>query len=155
MGADVKGKNSLLDLDDPLRDAAEAIDESGIVPVPTVKPPPGAPGPMRERQITFVDDELTEQARLASVLIDSVPPTSAEPIRARLAPLGRIPALAKSIERIGEGVRDPKTAFVIGFVDGVLPLETIIEVTGLPEAETVQILERLIAQGAVIFPKRR
>lgn len=138
-----KEKEKLLDLDDPL--------ESGVMPVPTVQPP------MRERQITYVDDDLTEQARLASVLIDSVPP---EPdgeaaIRARLAPLHRVPSPAKSIGELGPDLKEPKTAFVLGFVDGVLPLETIIEVTGLPELDTLRILDRLVEAGAIIFPPQR
>jgi hypothetical protein len=138
-------KKPLLDLDDPL--ANDPL-ESGIVPVPTVTPP------MRERQITYVDDDLTEQARLASVLIESVPPRPDE-LRARLQPLDRIPEVAKCMNELGEDLREPKTAFVLGFIDGVLPLETIIEVTGLPERETLRILDALIAQGAVVFPKPR
>lgn len=150
MGSDGQGKKkSIDDLDDPL--------ESGVIPVPTVMPPSDAA--MRERQITYVDDELTEQARIASVLIDSVPPRDdASEIRPRLSPLDprdRVPTLAKSLDELPEELKEPRTAFVLGFVDGILPLETIIEVTGLPEAETVSILERLIAQGAVVFPPRR
>lgn len=144
-----KGKNELLDLDDPV--------ESGVLPIPTVIPPEGA---MRERQSTLLDDDLTEQARLASVLIESVPPQNAVPhgaraIRAHLAPLDRIPAAAKSIDELADDLKEPKTAFVLGFVDGVLPLETIIEVAGLPELDTLRILERLIAQGAIVFPRPR
>lgn len=149
MGSQGKGQKELLDLDEPL--------ESGIIPVPTVIPPDG---PMREPADTFVDDEVTEQARRASVLIDSVPPRGGDPnsepaIRARLAPLDRIPLLAKSMSELDTDLQEPKTAFVLGFIDGVLPLETIIEVTCLPELETLRILDRLIAQGAVVFPKRR
>ena len=141
-----KGKKELLDLDDPL--------ESGVLPIPTVIPPEGA---MRERQSTLLDDDLTEQARLASVLIESVPPRPVDPngataIRARLAPLDRIPTPARSIDELGDDLKDPKAVFVLGFVDGVLPLETIIEVTGLPELDTLRILDRLIAQGAIVFP---
>ena len=75
-------------------------------------------------------------------------------IRTRLAPLERVPVLAKSMAQLRDDMKEPKTAFVIGFVDGVLPLETILEVTGLPELDTLQILERLIAQGAIVFPRR-
>jgi hypothetical protein len=154
-----KRKPEILDLDDPLRDADEALQESGIVPVPTVKPP-AISAPMRDRQMTLVDDDVTEQARLASVLIDSMPPrpvdpNSAQAIRARLAPLERVPELAKTIAELGDDLKEPKTAFVLGFIDGVLPLETIIEVTGLPEIETLRILDRLIAQSAIVFPRRR
>lgn len=162
MGADGKRQKELLDLDDPLRgaDANEATHESGIMPVPTVKPPSGDLGPMREREITLVDDEVTEQARLASLSIASIPPRptdadGAAAIRARLAPLARVPALAKPIGELHDVLGDPKTAFVVGFVDGILPLETIIDVTGLPELETLRILDRLIAQAAIVFPERR
>lgn len=150
-GPDHKGRKGVLDLDEPL------VDESGIIEIPTVIPPTPL-GPMRERQNTLSDDDLTEQARLASVLIDSTPPRAPDPIavmRARLAPLERIPTLARSITELGDDLRDPKTAFVVGFVDGVLPLETIIEVAGLPEAETIEILDRLVTQGAIVFPPRR
>jgi hypothetical protein len=140
-------KKGILDLDEPL------VDESGIIEIPTVIPPTPL-DPMRERQNTLLDDDLTEQARLASVLIDSTPPRAADS-RARLEPLDRIPALARSIAELGDDLEDPKTAFVAGFVDGVLPLETIIEVTGLPEGETIEILDRLITQGAIVFPPRR
>jgi hypothetical protein len=146
MGADRKGKKDVLELDDPL--------ESGVIP--TVIPPEGA---VREPVDTFVDDEVTEQARLASVLIDSQPPPpgSDDPraIRARLSPLDRVPTQAKSIDELPDDLKEPKAVFVLGFIDGVLPLETIIEVTCLPEGDTLRILDRLIAQGAIVFPPRR
>ena len=150
-----KGKNELLDLDDPLR-MVEEPQESGIIPVPTVMPPE----PMRERLSTLVDDEVTEQARIASVLIESIPPHGGDPdgaaaMRARLAPLDRVPRSAKTIDELADDLKDPKTAFVLGFVDGVLPLETIIEVTGLPELDTLQILDRLVSAGAIVFPPPR
>lgn len=146
MGAQGKGKKGLLDLDDPL--------ESGVIPVPTVKPPGGS---FRDQLSTTPDEDLTEQARLASVMMESMPPRAVDPnapqaIRARLSPLDRIPTQAKSIDELADDLKEPKTAFVLGFVDGVLPIETIIEVTGLPELETLRILDRLIAQGAIVFP---
>lgn len=140
-----KGKKEILDLDDPFREADEGANDSGIIAMPA---------PMRDRQMTLCDEDLTEQARLASVLMDSLPPpTGADAIRARLAPLSRVPVLAKSLEELADDMKEPKTAFVIGFVDGLLPLETIVEVTGLPELESLQILDRLIAQGAIVFPR--
>ena len=46
-------------------------------------------------------------------------------------------------------------AYVLGFIDGVLPLETIVEVAGLPELETLKILERAIEQNAISFGRAR
>jgi hypothetical protein len=72
-------------------------------------------------------------------------------LRARLMPLTRVPALSQSPGELGAALEDPKTAYVVGFVDGLLPLETIIEVTGLPELDTLRVLDRLVGQGIVTF----
>lgn len=73
----------------------------------------------------------------------------------RLAPLDRVPVLAKAMTELGAAVEDPKAAYVLGFIDGLLPLETIIEVTGLPELETLRVLDRMVTQGAVTFKPPR
>lgn len=129
----------------------------------------------RERLPTIVDEAATEEARIASVLMDSSPPhprTSAPEIeiavrysevdalnpdeqlaflRARLAPMTRVPALTRKITELGPVIEDPKTAYVLGFIDGLLPLETIVEVAGLPEIDTLRILERAVDQHLVTF----
>lgn len=138
----------------------------------------------RERMATIVDEEATEQARIASVLMDSNPPAmpavasdveiiasqppkfgdlGSEPAppleaadevafyRARLAPMSRVPSLVRPITELGGVIEDPKTAFVLGFVDGLLPLDTIVEVAGLPEAEALRILDRAIGQYVIAF----
>jgi hypothetical protein len=70
----------------------------------------------------------------------------------RLAPLSRVPRLAQEVGQLGALLADPKTAYVLGFVDGLLPLETIIDVTGLPELDTLRVLERMVAQGVLVVP---
>jgi len=131
----------------------------------------------RERLPTITDEAATEEARIASVLMDSQPPrgrTSAPEIevavrysevealkpdeqlaflRARLAPMTRVPSLTRKITELGPAIEDPKTAYVLGFIDGLLPLETIVEVAGLPEIETLRVLERAIEQHFVTFGK--
>lgn len=72
----------------------------------------------------------------------------------RLAPLSRVPSLAREMAQLGPLLEDPKTAYVLGFVDGILPLETIIDVTGLPELETLRVLDRMVTQSIVIFRGR-
>jgi hypothetical protein len=131
----------------------------------------------RERLPTITDEAATEEARIASVLMDSTPPrargASAPDIavrysdveglrpdeqlaflRARLAPLTRVPSLTRNITELGPLIEDPKTAYILGFVDGLLPLETIVEVAGLPEAEALRILDRALDQHVITFAKR-
>ena len=114
--------------------------------------------PMRERATTIPDEVATEEARLASLLIDSTLPNpvvvTRPPAQASLEPLSRVPVLAKTVAELGPGGCDPKSAYVLGFVDGVLPLETILEVTGLPPDETRAVLERFVALGVIVFPER-
>ncbi len=73
----------------------------------------------------------------------------------RLSPLTRVPVLSKALGELGAAVEDPKTAYVLGFIDGLLPLETIVEVTGLPELETLRVLDRLVSLSAVTFKPGR
>lgn len=130
----------------------------------------------RERLATITDEAATEEARIASVLMDSQPPGPEEPAsgevalsvgyadidaldedeqlafyRARLAPMTRVPVLTRSITELGPVIEDPKTAYVLGFVDGLLPLETIVAVAGLPEVDTLKVLDRAIEQFIVTF----
>src|SRR5688572_366795 len=168
MGDESPRAKNLVDLDEPVPPSA-----------PTVRPPfdpeKFAEVAIREPSPTITDEVATEEARITSVLMDSTPPrastASAPDIKVKigaeidelsdeeqravledhLAPLDRIPHLAKKLEELGAFVDDPKTAYVLGFVDGLLPLETIIDVAGLPEIETVKVLARAIEHGAIIF----
>jgi hypothetical protein len=132
---------------------------------------------IRERATTITDEVALEAARVQSMptkppgprasVSDAEVSATAEDdlsalspeeqiavLRDRLAPLGRVPSLATKLDELGEDLQDPKAAFIVGFVDGLLPLETIIEVTGLPERDTLEVLDRLIEQGHVVFKKR-
>jgi hypothetical protein len=72
-------------------------------------------------------------------------------LRSTLAPLSRVPTLSRPLTELGALLEDPKTAFVLGFVDGILPLETIIDVTGLPELDTLTVLDRMVSLAAIVF----
>jgi hypothetical protein len=88
---------------------------------------------IRERQPTLTDEAAIEDARLHCI-----------------APMDRIPALTRPIQEMAMAL-DPTTAFVLGFIDGLLPLETILDVAGLPEAETLAIIERMIQENVIVF----
>ncbi len=169
-------KEELLDLDDPSPGSSGEESFTRPVSTPTVKPPfdpvQFAEQAIREPMPTITDEAATEEARITSVLMDSQPPRapsasapdlkvkiedalSPEEERAiledRLGPLTQTPHLAKAPDELAMIIADPQTAFVLGFVDGLLPLETIVEVAGLPEIETLRILVRALDLGAIAF----
>jgi len=119
--------------------------------------PTNAPPPLTRRQRSTMPGPLTGNPRDSSVEIDVGeddldelgPDEQIAILRARLAPLSRVPMLAHQLSEIGPALEDPKTAYVIGFVDGILPLDTIIDVTGLPELDTLRVLDRMIGLGVV------
>ena len=88
-------------------------------------PPEVAPEEFyRERMPTVTDEHALEEARLRSVVTSSLPPKRQSHddlslIKARLAPLDRVPLLTRRISELSE---DPKTAYILSFIDGVLPL---------------------------------
>lgn len=108
---------------------------------------------MRDHMPTITDDAELEKARLAS--LPSKPPVQPTPendvarLRAKLSPLSRVPSLAKRINELGSLLEDPKAAYVLGFIDGVLTLETILDIAGLPEIETLALIDRMIGLGVV------
>jgi hypothetical protein len=108
---------------------------------------------IRERQPTLTDEVALEQARLMSIAEDPV-----LALREELAPMDRVPFLERPLGEVGSAL-DPTSAFVLGFVDGLLPLETIVDVAGLPEAETLAILARMVREGVIVLrdapPSRR
>ena len=181
MGGEPRNANPLLGLDRgraPDEEDEDDARDSGRVARDTVKPAFDVERyaetlTRREPLPTIIDEEATEEARLASVLMDSSPPGGivAAPVaplidvdveafdheeqvaffRARLAPMTRAPTLVRTITELGSWIEDPKTAYVLGFVDGLLPLETIVEVAGLPELETLRILDRAVEQYVLTF----
>ena len=179
MGGDPRDAKRLDDLEVE-DDESYEVHESGTIPRETVRPPFDVERYAedtigRERFPTITDEAATEEARLASVLMDSTPPGGRASVpeiqlavryaevqapddedqlaflRARLAPMTRVPALTRKITELGHLIEDPKSAYLLGFIDGLLPLETIVEVAGLPELDTLRILDRAIDQYVITF----
>ena len=129
-----------------------ALEHARLQSFPTNAPPPRAP-------MSTVPGPLTANPRDSSVEIDVGeddlealgPDVQIAIFRSHLAPLTRVPVLARKLSEIGAALEDPKTAYVIGFVDGILPLDTIIDVTGLSELDTLRVLDRLVSQGILVF----
>ena len=179
MGGDPRDAKRLDDLD-PEDDETYEGHESGTIARDTVRPAFDVERYAedtigRERFPTVTDEAATEEARIASVLMDSTPPGGRDSapeihvsvgqplpaaideeeqlsfLRARLAPMTRVPVLTRPITELGHLIEDPKTAYILGFVDGLLPLETVVDVAGLPELDALRILYRAIEQYVITF----
>jgi hypothetical protein len=102
---------------------------------------------------TAIDAQKLERARRASIADTEDDPVG-EPhlasLRARLAPLGRIPRLSASLSVLGDRIDDAQTAYVLAFVDGILSLESIVAAAGLPELLALRILDRALREGLLV-----
>ena len=109
--------------------------------------------PMRARTPSLADDpDATVEIDEGETELDDLGDDQQIAIlRARLAPMSRVPTLTKKLPELGDLLHDPKTAYVLGFVDGILPLDTIVDVTGLPELDTLKVLDRMVHNGVVVF----
>jgi hypothetical protein len=132
----------------PARNAKSTVPVPARAPAPAPTPPPAParrPAPSSGRYSSA--EIVTGESELDDLGIDE----QIAILEDRLAPLTRVPMLARRMSELGALLADPKTAYVVGFVDGILPLETIIDVTGLPELDTLRVLDRLLAQGVITF----
>jgi hypothetical protein len=134
-----------------------ALEQARLLSLPSTAPPARrpmstVPGPIEMKNMR--DSAAEIDAGEADV--EGLDPADQLAIlEGRLEPLTRVPMLAKELNELGTLLEDPKTAYVLGFVDGILPLETIIEVTGLPELDTLRVLDRMIDQAVVVFRSRK
>lgn len=121
-----------------------ALEQARIASMPT-RPPPARPAgqPFRD---SYAEIDAGEES------LEALPEDEQIAVLAdRMSPMTRVPVLARPLTELGALLEDPKTAYVLGFVDGLLPLQTIVDVTGLPELDTLRVLDRMISQGAVVF----
>jgi hypothetical protein len=64
-------------------------------------------------------------------------------------PLGGVPCVIVTHAQLRDLPLDSRDAFVLSLVDGTLTVESIVDVTGMPEDEAMEILGRLLDLGAV------
>lgn len=97
-------------------------------------------------------DEASEIRRrppsFRNVELPAAEPSSAL-IRRVLGPPESIPVLALSMDETLAKVPCPKSAFVVGFVDGLLPLDVLVEAIGMLPAEVIEIVRVLVDRGLV------
>ena len=68
---------------------------------------------------------------------------------ARIGPLDRVPVVMVPRDQLRWLSIDHKAGFVLSLVDGVSSLEMIIDVSGMPELDTLRILSELAQQRII------
>jgi hypothetical protein len=69
----------------------------------------------------------------------------------RIGPLDRVPIVMVPRDQLRWLSIDHKAGFVLSLVDGVSSLEMIIDVSGMPELDTLRILSELAQQRIISF----
>lgn len=62
-----------------------------------------------------------------------------------------VPVVVKSALELRALPLDPRAGFVLTHIDGNTDLESLIDLTGLPEQETLAIIASLLSLGALAF----
>lgn len=63
----------------------------------------------------------------------------------------RVPRRALSDERFRDALLDHREGFIVSLVDGRVTVEVIVDITGLPAAEALEVLEGLRLAGVLAF----
>jgi hypothetical protein len=132
-----------------------ALEQARLQSLPTRFPPARAPMSTAPPLASATPDSVVELDTSETDVDALETDEQIALLSARLAPLSRVPSLAKPMSALGAVLDDPKTAYVLGFVDGILPVETIVDVTGLPELDTLRVLDAMTTEGIVVFSRAR
>ncbi len=137
--------------------------ERGAVAIPTAKPPASPAKPRDHEMNDRVElGDYSGALEIAEEILRGAPDnigakTVAETCRtvlrqmyaARIGPLDRVPVVMVPRDQLRWLSIDHKAGFVLSLVDGVSSLEMIIDVSGMPELDTLRILSELAQQRII------
>jgi hypothetical protein len=66
-----------------------------------------------------------------------------------IVPLSAVPWLVVTYDQLQTMPLYAKDAFILSLVDGLSTVEVLLDISGLPEDDTIEILRKLLALGAV------
>jgi hypothetical protein len=104
---------------------------------------------------TVVDAQKLEKARRQSASDIDTSTFDADVVRRRLHSLSGAPRLARPMSELRDAIDDTQTAYVYAFVDGILPVQSIVTLAGLPEADTLRILHKGLADGTLLVTSKK
>ena len=113
---------------------------------PTLAPPFDPEAFARESE-----SRLRNGAPADSEVVPRAPPVLTPPTPRPRAALRKdaVPYLALSLSELTTRALDSKRGFLISLVDGCSPIETLLDLSGMPEEEASEILADLVAQGVL------
>jgi hypothetical protein len=102
-----------------------------------------------ERAVAAVDLALSEDpnSALAQKLIHRHRDIMTNVLAAFLGELERIPVLARPLHELANAPISPRAAFLLSRVDGILSLDEILDVSGMPRLEAMRYLCQLVLRG--------
>jgi hypothetical protein len=132
-------------------------------PIPAPRPPSKKPPPgereMNDRvsvgdysgALEIAESILAEKPNdpVAKACADNCKQVLRKMYAARIGPLDRVPSVAVARDQLRWLSIDHKAGFVLSLVDGVSSLEMIIDVSGMPELDTLRILSELAQQRII------
>ena len=137
------------------------IDERMSAPPPLVTTKPRLSG--LYTSVPRVDDPAADEPPIPSAppppvslpprIVSSRPPsaTSEEDALARLGSLDRVPVLAVAPGELAKLSIDHRAGFLLTMIDGVTPLDMIVDASGLPRADVLEIVVTLLDRGVIRF----
>jgi hypothetical protein len=90
-----------------------------------------------------IPEDMSELARESAGLSGAA--SDIQPVVA----LNAVPWLVVTYERLRTLPLDPRAGFVVSLIDGRCTVEVILDLSGMPEDETVDILRQLLGVGAI------
>lgn len=159
--APTRQRDKLPSMTNEVTSEASAEPQTTPLPVekaPSKKPPPGE----REMNDRVSVGDYSGALEIAEAILaekpnDTAARACAENCRtvlrkmyaARIGPLDRVPSVAVARDQLRWLSIDHKAGFVLSLVDGVSSLEMIIDVSGMPELDTLRILSELAQQRII------
>jgi hypothetical protein len=102
-----------------------------------------------DRAVAAIDLALSEDpnSALAQKLIQRNRETIMNVFQAFLGDLNRTPILARPLHELADAPISPRAAFLLSRVDGLLSIDEILDVSGMPRIEAYRYLCQLFLRG--------
>ena len=89
--------------------------------------------------------EIVDDSEEHTAIIEA----SADSSRLAVMTSRQVPRLLVGPKDISKLPMDPRTAFILGHIDGIQSMEEILDVCAMPEAEAIELIERLHRMGVI------